>query len=154
MANTTNHKPINPQKPATMRLSVFQITAIFSMLFALIGFSYNVWRMEITEYNSNVRSASFELLLQLAELESIVYSAHYDQNLQQGNPRMGWVKVGLIADLSMITEPKVQASATQLKQTWQNQWQTMAQEEQSAQVIVAAIDDVRIEVRSLIQALR
>ncbi|MCL1123885.1 hypothetical protein [Shewanella surugensis] len=65
------------------KATIFQLTAIFSALFALVGFSYNVWRMEISEHNTTVRSASFELLLQLAELESIIYANFYDKNIRQ-----------------------------------------------------------------------
>ncbi|ABZ77468.1 conserved hypothetical protein [Shewanella halifaxensis HAW-EB4] len=134
-------------------ISVFQLTAVFSMLFALVGFSYNVWRMEITEYNSNVRSASFELLLQLSELESIVYAAHYDKDLILGNPRKGWVKVNLIADLSMITEPELSIAAEELKQSWQSNWELLANDEASAQAVVSKIDDTRARVRQLLKRL-
>ncbi|RTR38487.1 hypothetical protein EKG38_13305 [Shewanella canadensis] len=135
------------------KISIFQITAVFSMLFALVGFSYNVWRMEISEYNSNMRSASFELLLQLSELEGIVYAAHYDQDTVAGNPRKGWIKVNLIADLSMITEAEIKDSAKQLKQEWQANWQTMTDSESSAVAVVDAIDDTRDEVRFLLSKL-
>ncbi|GIU38064.1 hypothetical protein L2719_07155 [Shewanella schlegeliana] len=134
-------------------ISVFQLTAVFSMLFALVGFSYNVWRMEITEYNSNVRSASFELLLQLSELESIVYAAHYDQDPVLGNPRKGWVKVNLIADLSMVTEPELSIAAEELKLSWQSNWQQLADNEASAQAVVTKIDDTRAQVRHLLKRL-
>lgn len=134
-------------------ISIFQLTAVFSMLFALVGFSYNVWRMEITEYNSNVRSASFELLLQLSELESIVYAAHYDQDVILGNPRKGWVKVNLIADLSMITEPELSVAAEELKLSWQSNWQQLADDEASAQAVVIKIDETRAQVRQLLKQL-
>ncbi len=134
-------------------ITVFQITAVFSMMFALIGFSYNVWRMEITEYNSNMRSASFELLLQLSELEAIVYAAHYDQNTIEGNPRKGWIKVNLIADLSMIAEPEVSTSANALKMQWQESWQALSGSETSAMNMVEAIDHTRDEVRYLLSQL-
>ncbi|GGJ03175.1 hypothetical protein GCM10007978_45870 [Shewanella hanedai] len=134
-------------------ITVFQITAVFSMVFALVGFSYNVWRMEITEYNSNMRSASFELLLQLSELEAIVYAAHYDQNTIEGNPRKGWIKVNLIADLSMIAEPEVSTSANALKMQWQENWQALSGSETSAMNMVKAIDHTRDEVRHLLSQL-
>ncbi|MCL1051059.1 hypothetical protein L2755_15685 [Shewanella abyssi] len=134
-------------------ISIFQLTAVFSMLFALVGFSYNVWRMEITEYNNNVRSASFELLLQLSELESIVYAAHYDQDIIQGSPRKGWVKVNLIADLSVVTEPEIQVAAESLKANWQLNWETVASNENSAMQVVAKIDDTRLKVRQLLSTL-
>jgi len=134
-------------------ISIFQITAVFSMLFALVGFSYNVWRMEISEYNSTMRSASFELLLQLSELEGIVYAAHYDQDIVAGNPRKGWIKVNLIADLSMITEVEIKDSAKHLKQEWQANWPTMTDSESSAIAIVDAVDNTREEVRLLLSKL-
>ena len=137
----------------TPSISIFQITAVFSMVFALVGFSYNVWRMEITEYNNNMRSASFELLLQLSELEEIIYAAHYDQNVIEGNPRKGWIKVNLIADLSMITEPEVSQSANALQLEWQKNWQTLNKSEASAINLVTAIDVTRDEVRRLLSKL-
>ncbi|WP_299787796.1 hypothetical protein [uncultured Shewanella sp.] len=135
------------------KVSIFQITALFSMLFALVGFSYNVWRMEISEYNSTMRSASFELLLQLSELEGIVYAAHYDQDPVAGNPRRGWIKVNLIADLSMITESEIETSAQRLKQEWQTNWQSVPDSESSAVSVVEAIDSTREEVRLLLSKL-
>ena len=74
------------------RMKWYQATALFSIFFAVLGFTYNVWRMEITEHNSNVREASCETLLQLAELEQLVFAAHYDQDPVAGNPRNGWAK--------------------------------------------------------------
>jgi len=123
------------------------------MLFALVGFSYNVWRMEITEYNNNVRSASFELLLQLSELESIIYAAHYDQDVIQGSPRKGWIKVNLIADLNVVTEPDIQTAAEALKADWQLNWESVASDENSAMQVVGKIDDTRLKVRQLLVSL-
>jgi len=138
---------------AEKTISVFQLTAVFSMLFALVGFSYNVWRMEVTEYNSNIRSASFELLLQLSELENIVYAAHYDQNTIEGSPRKGWIKVNFIADLSMITEPYVEQSALALKLSWQQNWEDLETSHSSVTTIVEAIDHTRGQVRVLLSQL-
>lgn len=137
----------------TNKQYIFQITAIFSMIFALIGFSYNVWRMEVTEYNSTMRSASFELLLQLSELEGIIYSAYYDQDLIAGNARKGWIKVNLIADLSMITESELQNSTQALKQEWQLYWQDINDDETRVKQIIIKIDETREEVRQLLLQL-
>ena len=41
------------------KLQLYQLTVIFSVLFALVGFSYNVWRMEVSEQNNNIRTACF-----------------------------------------------------------------------------------------------
>ena len=135
------------------RLKVYQATALFSVLFALLGFSYNVWRMEVTEHNSNVRSASFELLLQLAELEQLVYAAHYDGDTVTGNPRVGWVKVGLINDLGHTCGPGVVRAAAELKSVWSQHWETLPGQRASADAVVAAIDATREEVQGVLQTL-
>ncbi|WOT04192.1 hypothetical protein [Shewanella youngdeokensis] len=134
-------------------INIFQLTAVFSMLFALIGFSYNVWRMEITEHNNNVRSAGFELLLQLSELESIIYAAHYDQNVIEGSPRKGWVKVNLIADLSVVTNTQIQTAAEALKTSWQHNWPHITDDEPRVTAMVAQIDNTRLKVRQLLSTL-
>ncbi|WP_394200414.1 hypothetical protein [Shewanella waksmanii] len=136
------------------RRQLFQITAVFSMIFALIGFSYNVWRMEISEHNNTMRSASFELLLQLSELEAIVYAAHYDNNLIEGNPRKGWIKVNLVHDLALITTPELQQQTKQLKAVWQQNWSLMAEEQHSSNAIIAEIDNSRAKVRQLLSSLQ
>ena len=100
------------------RMKWYQATAIFSVLFALLGFTYNVWRLEVTERNSSRREASFESLLQLAELEQLVFAAHYDQDAVAGNPRVGWVKVGLLVDLSESIDEPAERAALDLKETW------------------------------------
>lgn len=133
-------------KELVTRVRWYQATAIFSILFALLGFSYNVWRLEVTEHNSNVREASFETLLQLAELEQLVFAAHYDQDPVGGNPRNGWVKVGLIADLSVNCGVEVAASAQQLKASWQRNWAAMPEDRAATEALVAAIDDTRLAV--------
>lgn len=62
------------------------------LVFAVIGFSYNAWRLESSEKNNNVRLAAFTVITELAQLEQLVYAAHYDQDPVNGSPRKGWVK--------------------------------------------------------------
>lgn len=139
--------------PTLSKLHLYQLTVIFSVLFALLGFTYNVWRMEVTEENNNIRTASFEVLLTLSSLEQLVYSAHYDGDEQEGNPRKGWVKVGLIEDLSMLTTDSVQAQAAALKTVWTDNWATMMDDRNSADQIVGAIDSTRTELKRVLQSL-
>ncbi|MDO6640973.1 MULTISPECIES: hypothetical protein [unclassified Shewanella] len=135
------------------KLKLYQLTVIFSLLFSLMGFSYNVWRMEITEHNSNVRTASFEMLLELAQLEQLVYAAHYDNDTELGNPRVGWVKVGLIEDLSSLTNDQVRLKAQNLTLVWSEQWQQMLESEAASMEITAKIDLVRAEIKRLLVSL-
>jgi len=135
------------------KLNLYQATVIFSVLFALLGFSYNVWRMEVTEQNSNIRTACFEILLELSSLEQLVYTAHYDGDTKEGSPRKGWVKVGLIADLSVLTTDSVQGQANTLKKVWSAEWEAMTNNKQSVEKIVSAIDSVRSEIKHVLISL-
>lgn len=132
---------------------IYQYATIFSVLFALVGFSYNVWRMEVTERNSNTRTASFEMLTELAALEQLVYTAVYDGDLVEGSPRKGWVKVGLIEDLSILTAAPVVAAAAGLKDTWATNWSTMVENKASTERIVAAIGEVRARIKTVLRSL-
>ena len=135
------------------KLHLYQLTVIFSVLFALVGFSYNVWRMEVSEQNNNIRTACFEILLALSELEQLVYVAHYDGDSQEGNPRKGWVKIGLITDLSVLTHQSAETQAARLKQVWSANWRTMANDKSSVDKIVEAIDAVRIDLKQVLRTL-
>jgi len=131
----------------------YQLAVVFSVLFALAGFSYNVWRMEVSEKNSNIRTACFEMLLELSSLEQLVYTAHYDKDLKEGSPRKGWVKVGLINDLSALTKPSVQAKANGLQQVWEAHWSTMVDDPSSVNQIVSEVDSVRSEIKQVLSSL-
>ena len=133
---------------------IFRITALFSMIFALIGFSYNVWRLEVTEQNATVRSAAFDVLREIAELELIVYAAHYDQDTEAGNPRKGWVKVGVIQDLALLMPKDAQQAATNIKSAWQNNWTRMREDNDAAMQIVTSLDAARVQIRLVIVSLQ
>ena len=135
------------------KLKVYYVTAILSLVFAVIGFSYNAWRLEITEDNSNIRTASFEVLGQLAELEQIIFAAHYDKDRDAGNPRKGWVKVGLIVDLSVLISKPVEKKSLDLKETWSNNWQKAANEQAATIELTEAIDQVRKEIKQVLSGL-
>ena len=140
--------------PSPSSLKFYQKTVLLSILLTLVGFTYNVWRMELTEENSNIRTACFEMLLELSLLEQLVYAAHYDKNEIEGSPRKGWVKVGLIADLSVLTNEAVQQSAEALKTTWSDHWETMVDDVNSTKKIVANIDQVRLEIKQQLASLK
>ncbi len=136
------------------KLKLFYITSILSMLFAVLGFSYNAWRMELTEDNSNIRTASFEVLTQLSEMEQVIYAAHYDKNILDGSPRKAWVKVGLIVDLSALISPQVENDANELKVLWGKSWQLVKDDEMVTQKLVEKIDEVRSSIKSALKNLK
>ena len=135
------------------KLKVYYITAILSLFIAVIGFSYNAWRLEVTEDNSNIRTASFEVLGQLAELEQIIFAAHYDKDMDAGNPRKGWVKVGLIVDLSVLISKPVEKKSLDLKEAWSNNWQKAVNEQAATIELTEAIDQVRKEIKQVLSGL-
>jgi hypothetical protein len=131
----------------------YQVALIFSILFSLLCFSYNVWRMEISEQNNTIRTASFEMLVELSSLQQLVYIAHYDGNLDEGSPRKGWVKVGLITDLSVLIDPSVELKADNLTKVWTVSWDNIGHNTASVDDIVIAIDSVREEIKRVLKAL-
>ena len=135
------------------KLQQYQLAVVFSVLFALAGFSYNVWRMEISEENNNIRTACFEMLLELSSLEQLVYTAHYDRDVKEGSPRKGWVKVGLIEDLSALTTDSIEKQAATLKKVWAEHWNTMINKKSSVDEIVIEIDSVRSEIKLVLSSL-
>lgn len=135
------------------KLHLYQLTVVFSVLFALIGFSYNVWRMEVTEENNNIRTACFEILLNLASLEQLIYTAHYDDDFKEGSPRKGWVLVGLISDLSALTDKAVMAESAKLKASWSENWNKIGRDQQAVDDIIAMIDSEREQIKRLLSSL-
>ena len=123
------------------------------MVFAVLGFSYNTWRMELSESNNNIRTASFEVLLQLSEFEQILYATHYDQDEKEGSPRKAWVKVGLIVDLSGLIDEQVKNESVILKDLWASHWQEVSSEEKSVKLIVMQIDQVRLKIKHVLNNL-
>lgn len=135
------------------KLKIYYITAILGVVFAVIGFSYNAWRLEATEANNNIRTAAFEVLTNLAELEQIIYAAHYDKDPDKGNPRTGWVKIGLIVDLGSLISIPVEDKARQLKTVWGDNWEAMVDDVGATDRLVTAIESVRTEIKSALISL-
>ena len=138
---------------AQTKLKVYYFTAILSLVFAVVGFSYNAWRMEVSEDNNNIRTASFEVLRELAELERVIFAAHYDKDPVEGNPRKGWIKVGLINDLSSLIGEDVQLKATELKQMWAAGWERVELEREIVENLATSIDSVRAEIKAVLAGL-
>jgi hypothetical protein len=100
-----------------------------------------------------MRTASFEMLKNLSSLEQLIYSAYYDDDIKEGNPRKGWVIVGLIDDLSVLTNENVKTKTTELKDVWTLHWETIATSQQTVDRVIASIDSVRDEIKALLKSL-
>jgi len=136
-----------------MKFKTYYLTAVFSMIFAVLGFSYNAWRLEVSEDNNNIRTATFEVLTELAKFQQLIYSAHYDQNTVAGNPRNGWVKVGLIVDLSTLIDESVTKSALVLKESWSANWESIPDSRNVTDMLVSDIEKVRFEIKKTLKNL-
>lgn len=130
------------------------ITAIVSLVFAVTGFSYNAWRLEQSEENYTVRNAAFEVLTELTEFEQVIYASHYDGNEVEGSPRLGWVKIGLIADLAMLISEDVSVSAERLKENWAENWPSVPSDRAVVDNLVAGIEEVRATVKKRLEYLQ
>jgi len=135
------------------KLRNYYFTAIFSVFFALAGFSYNTWRMEITEDNNNTRTAAFEVLIVLAEFEQILYTAHYDKNTVDGSARIGWVKIGLATDLSALISPAVEVKMEMLTGLWSESWSRIENDGDAVDELVSAVTDIRMQIKTILKSL-
>ena len=112
--------------------------ALISLVVALGSLAYNTWRNERTEHNRNVRTAAFELLTKLAELERVVFLAQYDRDVAGGSPRTGWTYVLVIRDLSAVVPAPVPAQAAELQKVLSGNWEGLGKDDEAA---VNHIDD-------------
>ena len=129
--------------------------ALISLVVALSSLGYNTWRNERTEHNRNVRTATFELLTKLAELERVVFLAQYDHDASGGNPRTGWTYVLVIRDLAALVPAPVPARAAELQNTWAEDWQGLGRDdERSVTRIDDAIGRLRESSLATLRALR
>lgn len=129
--------------------------ALISLCVALFSVSHNTWRNERTEYNRNIRAADFEILTKLADFERVVFLAHYDRDLANGNPRIGWTDVIVIHDLASVAPPPLESKAARLREVWRDNWERLGKgDESSVDHIEAAVEDLRQATLSTLHALR
>jgi hypothetical protein len=130
------------------------LVALISLVVALGSLGYNTWRNERTEHNRNVRTATFELLGKLAELERVVYLAQYDRDSSGGNPRTGWTYVLVIQDLAAVVPSPVPMQAAELQKVWGQNWEGLGKDDESSvNRIDEAIGRLRAESLALLKTL-
>lgn len=129
------------------------LVAIISLTVALSGLGYNTWRNEQSEFNDNIRTAGFEVLLEIGELQRVVFYSHYDNDPLLGNPRAGWAHVLTIHDLSQVMPEPIPEQADHLKKAWTQHWEALGHSEQSISAINDAIDDYRQVVLETLRSL-
>lgn len=127
--------------------------ALLSLVFAVSSLAYTTWRNEETELNRNIRTAGFEILRQLGELQLVVDYAHYDRDPERGNPITGWGRVLMIRDLAPIMPAPVPDKATDLQETWGVHWALLREDRASAERVTQAIDGLREATRAALAEL-
>lgn len=135
-------------------LQMYRVVLLISILLAGLSFSYNVWRLEVSERNNPIRAAGMQVLLELSELEQLIFIAHYDNDLIAGNPRKAWVRVGLIQDLSILVSDDTVHVAETLRQVWQKQWPYIAEDVDAVNQVGTKIDKLRDQIKYELKTLR
>lgn len=135
------------------KIITYQIIVILSFIFGVAGFVYNNWRYEHNENNNNIRIASFQILQELSSLEQIIYANHYDHDSIKGSPRDGWVKVGLIGDLSLFISPECEEASEELKTAWNENWHKIDKDQEATNKLIEKIDKVKRITRDVLKVL-
>lgn len=141
-------------QPAVWRQLRANVVAIVSVLVALGGFTYSTWRNERTEANRNTRTAAFEVLKTLGELQLVVDYTYYRKDPARGDAAMGWRRVQCIKDLAQIVPSPGPEDAERLLQTWRTNVGALETDKQSAAKISNEIYTTRQDMVAIIQRLR
>jgi hypothetical protein len=128
--------------------------AIISLIIALIALCYTTWREEVTEKNRNIRTAGFEVLKNLGELQIVVNHIYYQHDNMLANPYLGWGYISLISDLSNFLPPPVPDTVKKLVEAWSVNWKKIKTDEEAVTQISQEIDDSREAVVDTIRKLR
>jgi len=135
------------------KIVTYQVIVMMSFVFGVLGFIYNNWRYEHNEYNNNIRVASFQMIQELAALEQNIYANHYDKDPHKGSSRDGWVKIGLINDLSLFISPSTQETSKKLKIVWSQNWEEITNDRNATDEVVKKIEDVKEATRMMLREL-
>ena len=129
--------------------------ALISLVVALTTLSYSTWRNEKSEDNHNHRQAAFEILLKLNELQRVVFHLRYDgESQEEGNPRVGWTYILTIQDLSQILDSEdMRLQADKLHAVWSVNWEGLKDNQPQVDLMLAAIDKMRMQTLILLRSL-
>lgn len=127
--------------------------AIISLIIAITALLYTTWRDEETEKNRNTRTASFEVLKNLGELQLIINNEHYQKHEMSSNQLMGWGRVAIIGDLSQLLPIQAAEQATKLVEVWKTNV-TSLENENNVDQISQQIDETRLAVINSLKSLR
>lgn len=126
--------------------------AIISLIIAITALVYTTWRDEETERNRNTRTAGFEVLKNLGELQLIVNNAHYQQK-NEANILLGWGRIALIGDLADLLPPQASEQAQHLVDSWKANVSSLNTEE-NVDKLTQQIDQTRLAIVNSLKNLK
>jgi hypothetical protein len=130
------------------------VVALISLVVAVTSLFYATWRNQKSEHNRNIRTAAFEVLKNLGELQTIANYAHFQKDRAVGNPLMGWGRVLVINDLCSVLPSPAAEESKKLTETWQNNWETLGKEDESIDAIVNEIETTRKAILKILCSLQ
>jgi len=129
--------------------------ALISLAVAVSSLGYTAWRYEESEDNWNRRTAAFQVLVKLNELQQIIFHHHYDgDTTDKGNPRAAWAQVLTVHDLSGVLDAPLPKESAQLLQAWRDNWEHLDSSKTSLERVLKELDDMREATKALLLDLR
>ncbi|MES2299727.1 MAG: hypothetical protein V4582_21995 [Pseudomonadota bacterium] len=125
--------------------------ALCSLMVALSALGYNTYRNEASERNRNVRSAEFEMLKNLGEVQQIIDFAHLRHDAARGDLTLGLSRVLLIRDLGTLTPRPVEEVSEKLLASWVKHGEQLAT---NADAAAALSEDVLAARRTVLASLQ
>lgn len=121
------------------------------LLIATATLVYTGYRAQLNQENQTARSAGFEVLKALNELQTITDAHRYTPN-EAPNFLNGWTQVLLIDDLADFIDPSVEKKAEALHNSWQKNLDQLHSDEANVE-ITKAIKATRTSLKEAIQNL-
>ncbi len=128
--------------------------ALLSLAIAISALYYNTWRNEQTEKNRNTRTAAFEVLKELGDLQVVINYGHYQPNSMMGNSYLGWSHVARISDLSQLLPSPIPTQVKMLIDVWGNNWTKIKTNEEAVDKVSKEIDHSRESVLAVLRQLK
>jgi len=126
--------------------------SIFSLFIAVVALIHNNLLYEKSERNRNIRTASFEILMKLGELQQTVNTAYFDPTSKFSLIK-GWGYIALIGDLSKLIPSPVPQKAEKLIGEWKSHYANIDNNDESLDVISNEIDATREAILNVITNL-
>ena len=150
------------------------LVALISLVLAITSLGYTTWRNETTEVQRNWRDASFQILVEIGELNQIILMRRYFSDAgstpagDHGRAAIpepeswvrGWGNVTMVRDLASVMPEPLPDQTQRLFNRWQIHASALHDRadpearETAAKTLLGSIEQVRTTVVNLIDDLR